>query len=254
MAHDLTLLSGKKLFFASDFHLGEPDYQTSRDREKKVVSWLNRFEDQAAGFFLLGDIFDFWFEYNHVIPKGYVRFLGKLAEITDRGIPVFFFTGNHDMWLSDYFSEELNISVYKAPQSFNVNQSSLQVGHGDGLGPGQIPYKMLKAMFANPLCQWMFKWLHPNLGFALANYWSRNSRSNNGVADPFTSAGDEKIFQHCLDTEQINHHDFYVYGHRHLALELPINDSSVYYNIGEWIQGFTYGVYDGKEFKLETFN
>ena len=254
MAHDLTLPPGKKLFFASDCHLGEPDYQTSRDREKKVVSWLNSYEDQAAAFFLLGDIFDFWFEYNHVIPKGYVRFLGKLAEITDRGIPVYFFTGNHDMWLFDYFSQELNISVFREPQTFNVNQSKLQIGHGDGLGPGQTSYKILKVMFSNPLCQWLFKWLHPNVGFAVANFWSRNSRNNNGLVQPFTSAGDEKIYQHCQDTEKVNHHDLYVYGHRHLALELPVNDQSTYFNIGEWIQGFTYGVYDGQEFKLKTFD
>ena len=253
MTHDLQLDPGKKLFFASDCHLGEPDYRTSRDRENKVVSWLDTYLEESAGFFLLGDIFDFWFEYNHVIPKGYVRLLGKLAEITDRGIPVFFFTGNHDMWLSDYFSKELNIAVYREPQSFKVDEIFLQVGHGDGLGPGQISYKILKAFFSNPFCQWLFKWLHPNVGFAIANRWSRQSRTHNGVAQPFVSATDEKIFQHCLDTEKGTHHDFYVFGHRHLALELPINSKSVYYNVGEWIQGFTFGVYDGLQFKLKTF-
>jgi len=254
MTHDLQLPTGKKLYFASDFHLGEPDYLTSREREKKMVSWLDHFQDQAAGFFLLGDIFDFWFEYNHVVPKGYVRFLGKLAEITDRGIPVFFFTGNHDMWLFDYFSQELNISVFREPQSFTVKNTTLQVGHGDGLGPGQVSYKMLKVIFSNRFSQWLFKWIHPNLGFPLANLWSRNSRNQNGVAQPFTSADDEKIYQYCQDTEQKNHHDFYVYGHRHLTLELPINHRSVYFNVGEWIQGYTYGVYDGTDFKLETFD
>ncbi len=253
MIHDLQLPEGKKLFFASDYHLGEPDYKTSREREKKVVSWLDRCQDQAAGFFLLGDIFDFWFEYHHVVPKGYVRFLGKLAEITDRGIPVFFFTGNHDMWLFDYFSQELNISVFREPQSFTVNNTTIQVGHGDGLGPGQVSYKLLKAVFSNPLCQWLFKWLHPNYGFAVANLWSRKSRNQNGVAQPFISPGDENIFQYCQQIENDTHHDFYVYGHRHLALELPVNHRSVYYNIGEWIQGFTYGVYDGTDFKLKTF-
>jgi UDP-2,3-diacylglucosamine hydrolase len=254
MTHDLQLNHGKKLFFASDCHLGEPDYQTSREREEKVVAWLDTFKDESAGFFLLGDIFDFWFEYNHVIPKGYVRFLGKLAEITDQGIPVFFFTGNHDMWLFDYFSTELNISVFREPQSFEVNDKLLQVGHGDGLGPGQGSYKMLKTMFSSPMCQWMFKWLHPNVGFAIANLWSRKSRRHNGVAQPFISADDEKIFQHCEDTEAEQHHDFYVFGHRHLALELPISSNSIYYNVGEWIQGFTYGVYDGTRFKLDTFD
>lgn len=254
MVHDLQLEPGKKLFFASDCHLGEPDYLSSREREQKVVSWLENFKHESGGFFLLGDIFDFWFEYKHVIPKGYVRFLGKLAEITDQGIPVFFFTGNHDMWLFDYFSQELNIAVYREPQTFKVNDSMLQVGHGDGLGPGQFSYKILKSMFANRFCQWLFGWLHPNVGFAVANIWSRYSRNNNGLAQPFTFAGEEKIYQYCKDTEQDTHHDFYVYGHRHLALEMPVNDSSIYYNVGEWIQGFTYGVYDGENFKLEAFN
>ncbi len=254
MTHDLQLDHGKKLFFASDCHLGEPDYETSRDREQKVVSWLDEHMDVAGGFFLLGDIFDFWFEYHHVIPKGYVRLLGKLAEITDRGIPVFFFTGNHDMWLSDYFSQELNIAVFKEPQSFKVNDTFIQVGHGDGLGPGQRPYKLLKAMFANPFCQWLFRWIHPNVGFAIANSWSRQSRTHNGVAQPFVSPDDEKIFQYCLDTEKEQHHDLYVFGHRHLALELPINPKSIYYNVGEWIQGFTFGVYNGKDFALDSFD
>lgn len=253
MIHDLKLEKGKKLFFASDCHLGEPNYTTSREREKKVVAWLDKFQDQAAGFFLLGDIFDFWFEYNHVIPKGYVRFLGKLAEITDRGIPVFFFTGNHDMWLFDYFSQELDVAVYKEPQSFQVNGKMLQVGHGDGLGPGQTSYKVLKSIFANPFCQWLFKWLHPNVGFAMAKVWSRLSRNHNGVAQPFISSQDEKILQYCKEIEVQSHHDFYVYGHRHLTLKLPVNQHSTYYNIGEWIQGFTFGVYDGTEFKLEAF-
>jgi len=253
MTHDLELIEGKKLFFASDCHLGEPDYLTSREREKKVVSWLDTFQDQAAGFFLLGDIFDFWFEYNHVIPKGYVRFLGKLAEITDRGIPVFFFTGNHDMWLFDYFSKELNVSVFKEPQSFKVNGHTLQVGHGDGLGPGQTSYKMMKLVFANPICQWFFKWLHPNVGFAAAHVWSRQSRYHNGVAQPFISVSEENIFQYCKQVEAHKHHDFYVYGLRHLTLELPLNNQSVYYNVGEWIQGSSYGVYDGSNFKLEEF-
>ena len=135
-----------------------------------------------------------------------------------------------------------------------VQVGTHQGGHGDGLGPGQISYKILKRMFSNPLCQWFFEWLHPNVGFAIANFWSRNSRNNNGLAQPFTSAGDENIFQHCQNTEKISHHDLYVYGHRHLTLELPVNENSIYYNIGEWIQGFTYGVYDGHEFKLKKFD
>lgn len=253
MIKDFQLPPEKKLFFASDLHLGEPDYKTTREREKKIITWLDTFEDQAAGFFFLGDVFDFWFEYRHVVPKGFTRLLGKLASITDRGIPVYFFTGNHDMWLSDYLPHELNIAVFKKPQSFKVNGVSFQIGHGDGLGPGEIPYKILKWIFANPVCQWLFKWIHPNWGFILANFWSRDSRIRNGLAQPFVNPEGERIYQYCQKMEIQQHHDFYIFGHRHLPLELPINDGSKYFNIGEWITECTYGVYDGNSFSLRSF-
>ncbi|MDH3711334.1 MAG: UDP-2,3-diacylglucosamine diphosphatase, partial [Cyclobacteriaceae bacterium] len=147
MIKDLQLPPQQKFYFASDFHLGEPDYQTTRIREGKVISWLDQCKHDAAGIFLLGDIFDFWFEYRHVIPKGYTRLLGKLAEISDSGIPIYFFTGNHDMWLFDYMPKELNITVFKQPQSITVNGQRLMIGHGDGLGPGEKSYKLLKLFF-----------------------------------------------------------------------------------------------------------
>ncbi len=255
MIDDFQLSQDKKLFFASDVHLGEPDHQTSLEREKSLVRWLDHNEEQAAAFFLLGDIFDFWFEYRHVVPKGFVRLLGKLASITDRGIPIYFFTGNHDMWLHDYFPQELNIPVYSSPQSFLVNDHRFCIGHGDGLGPGEPWYKLLKKIFSNPACQWLFRWLHPNLGFALAHFWSRNSRSRNGIAQPFQSEAQEWILQHCKQLEKEgNHHDFYIFGHRHLSLSLPVTDNSRYYNIGEWIQARDYGVFDGENFEILKFD
>ncbi len=254
MIKDLQLPPQQKLYFASDFHLGEPDYQTTRIREGKVISWLDQCKHDAAGIFLLGDIFDFWFEYRHVIPKGYTRLLGKLAEISDSGIPIYFFTGNHDMWLFDYMPKELNITVFKQPQSITVNGQRLMIGHGDGLGPGERSYKILKLFFANRVCQWFFRWLHPNLGFALANFWSRQSRNRQGMSPPpFVSAEKELIFQYCKTTEQQQHHDFYIFGHRHLPLELPINETAVYFNIGEWLIEPTYGVFNGQSFKIHHF-
>ena len=254
MIRDLQTQPGQKIYFASDFHLGEPDYATSRQRENKVIAWLERCQGDAAAIFLLGDVFDFWFEYKHVIPKGYTRLFGKLAYLTDSGIPVYFFTGNHDMWLFDYLPAELNIPVFKKPQSVKVNDHHFLIGHGDGLGPGERPYKLLKMFFANPVCQWLFRWLHPNVGFAIANFWSRNSRYRNGVAQPFVSADKELIFRYCQDVEKEKHHDFYIFGHRHLPLELPINDSTTYFNVGEWILKPTYGVYDGQKFQVEPFD
>lgn len=253
MIKDIHLPLGKKLFFASDFHLGEPDYQTTRAREAKIISWLDACEQEAGAFFFLGDVFDFWFEYRHVVPKGYTRLFGKLAALSDRGIPIYFFTGNHDMWLFDYLSDELNIPVYTQVQSFNVNQKRFLIGHGDGLGPGEHSYKLLKWVFSNPVCQWLFRWIHPNVGFAIANVWSRNSRKRNGLKQPFTVAEKEWLFLYCQQIESQKHHDYYVFGHRHLALELPINDSSVYFNLGEWIDKCTYGVFDGESFQIQSF-
>lgn len=244
----------KKLFFASDFHLGVPDKNSSLAREKKIVRWLNTIKEEAHTIFLVGDIFDFWFEYAHAIPKGFVRLQGKLAELTDSGISVKIFTGNHDMWMFDYFPQEFNIPVYREPQRLEVNNKVLYIGHGDGLGPGDRTYKLLKKVFQNPLCQWLFARLHPNLGLTIANYWSRQSRiSSSGVDDSFKGEENEWLFQYALAMEKESHHDFYVFGHRHLPLDMKVNANSRYINLGEWVNYSPYGVFDGKDFKLLTF-
>ena len=252
MIEDITLNPGQKVFFASDAHLGEPDYTTTRDRERKLIAWIDRHQSQAAAFFFLGDVFDFWFEYPHVVPKGFTRLFGKLAHLTDSGIPVYFFTGNHDLWLFDYLTTELSIPVFQKPQSLKINQHTFHIGHGDGLGPGEPGYKILKAFFTNRLYQWLFKWLHPNVGFAIANFWSRSSRSRHGVAQPFVEKDQEWIYQYCKKVHANTPHDFYIFGHRHLALELEIEPGSMYFNIGEWISKCTYGVYDGASFRLDA--
>ena len=163
------LAPGQKVYFASDFHLGVPDAASSRAREQKIVRWLDQVKHDAAAILLLGDIFDFWFEYRHTIPKGFIRLQGKLAEITDSGIPVLFFTGNHDMWMFDYFPQELNIPILREPISTTINGHSFYIGHGDGLGPGDHTYKLIKKVFANKACQWAFARIHPNLGIGVAN-------------------------------------------------------------------------------------
>ena len=166
-------LNGKKIYFASDFHLGVPDFKTSLEREKRIVKWLDSIRHDAHTIYLLGDIFDFWFEYKHAIPKGFIRLQGKLAELTDAGIPIVFFTGNHDMWMFDYFPIQLGIPIYRDPQILHVGTQKLMIGHGDGLGPGDHTYKFLKKFFNSGLCQWLFARIHPNLGIGIASYWSR---------------------------------------------------------------------------------
>ena len=247
-------LNGKKIFFASDFHLGVPDHQTSLDRERRIVKWLDSIKAEAHTIYLLGDIFDFWFEYRHAIPKGFIRLQGKLAELTDAGIPVIFFTGNHDMWMFDYFPQELGIPIYRKPQTLQVGRHKLLIGHGDGLGPGDNTYKFLKKFFNSKLCQWLFARIHPNLGIGIASYWSRKSRiSNLKREEKFEGEEGEFLWHYCNEVERQQHFDYYIFGHRHLPLELKIGANSLYINLGEWVHFNSYAEYDGKEFVLKTF-
>ena len=244
----------KKIYFASDFHLGVPDATSSLERERKIVSWLESIRKDAHSIYLLGDIFDFWFEYRHVIPKGFIRLQGKLAELRDAGILIHFFTGNHDMWMFDYFPKELGIPVYREPILLRVGNQKLVVGHGDGLGRGETSYKLLKWFFNSKTCQWLFARLHPNLGMSIAKYWSRRSRINNmNREEKFKGEENEYLFVWCREQEQTVHHDFYIFGHRHLSLDLKVGPNSRYINIGEWVHHTTYGVYDGTSAELKTF-
>jgi UDP-2,3-diacylglucosamine hydrolase len=247
-------LNQKKIFFASDFHLGVPDHATSLEREKRIVKWLDAVKDEAHTIYLLGDIFDFWFEYRHTIPKGFVRLQGKLAELSDAGIPIVFFTGNHDMWMFDYFPKEFGIPIYREPQELRVGNQKLLIGHGDGLGPGDKTYKIIKKFFNSSLCQWLFARIHPNLGITIANKWSKQSRiSNMKREEKFEGEEGEYLWVYCNEIERVDHHDFYIFGHRHLSLDLKIGQSSRYINLGEWVHFNSYAEYDGHTVKLKIF-
>jgi UDP-2,3-diacylglucosamine hydrolase len=247
-------LNGKKIYFASDFHLGTPTREDSLKREKKIVRWLERIRHDAHTIYLMGDIFDFWFEYKHAIPRGFIRLQGKLAEFRDAGIPVVFFTGNHDMWMFDYFPDELGIPIYRSPQLLQVGSRRLLIGHGDGLGPGDRTYKFLKKFFNSKLCQWLFARLHPNFGIGIATFWSHKSRiSNQRREEKFQGEENEFLLIYCKEMESRTHHDFYVFGHRHLPLDLKINEHSRYINLGEWVHFSTYASYDGMDMKLESY-
>lgn len=251
---NIQLASGKKIYFASDFHLGVPDAASSLARELLVVQWLCQVQRDAQAIYLLGDIFDFWFEYARVIPRGFIRLQGKLAELRDAGIDIYFFTGNHDMWMFDYFPEELGIPVYRENRQLNVGGQKLLIGHGDGLGPGEPGYKFLKAFFNSSLCQWLFARIHPNLGMRIAMYWSRQSRiANIKREETFKGEQGEYLFVWCKEQEKKAHRDYYVFGHRHLPLDLPVGSACRYINIGEWVHHPHYGVYDGQTFFLKPY-
>lgn len=244
----------KNIYFASDFHLGVPTYEESRKREDRIVRWLNSIEKDAAEIYLVGDLFDFWFEYKHAIPKGFVRLQGKIAQLCDSGIPVHVFIGNHDMWMFDYLPKELGVKMHREPIRKQYNGKEFLIGHGDGLGPGDHGYKFIKKVFANPLCQWLFARIHPNFGIGMANFWSGRSRKANRELDE-KYLGEDKEFLVVYSKEYLKkeHIDYFVFGHRHLPLEIEVGENSKYINLGEWINYNTYGVFNGNEFKLEKF-
>ncbi len=245
---------GKKIFFLSDFHLGAPNAAASLEREKRVCRFLDSIKQEAAEIFIVGDLFDFWFEYRQVVPKGYVRILGKLAELTDSGIKVHFFVGNHDMWMHNYFQQELNIPVYFEPREFEFNGKKFLLGHGDGLGPGDKGYKAMKKVFRNPACQWLFGILPPYIGIGLANYFSRKSRAKTGMVDEvFLGEDEEWLIIYSKEVLAKTHFDFFVFGHRHLPIDVALNERSRYINLGEWIKFNSYAVFDGTNLELKYF-
>jgi UDP-2,3-diacylglucosamine hydrolase len=247
--------NGKKIYFASDFHLGVPSYESSLEREKKVVKWLESIRVDASEIYLVGDIFDFWFEYKTVVPRGFVRLLGKIAEITDSGIPIHFFTGNHDMWTFDYLEKECGVKIYRQPIEIEYNDKKFFIGHGDGIGPGESSYKILKGIFASKLCQWAFARLHPNLGIGIANLWSKRSRiSNAGYDEIFYGEEKEILVTFCKNELKKSHFDYFIFGHRHLVLDIAVGENSRYINLGEWVTKPTYAEFDGKELKLLPFS
>jgi len=242
-----------KTYFASDFHLGTNARLSSAEREKQVVRWLEASATDADAIYLMGDIFEFWFEYKTTVPKGYTRLLGCLARLRDSGVPVHAFTGNHDLWMFGYFEEELGIPVHKAPIQIDIGGKQFFLGHGDGLGPGDMGYKRMKKVFTHPLSQALFRWLHPDLGNRLAHFASQTSRSATPPEErDWLGEDKEWLLQYCLrKISQGIEPDYFVFGHRHLPIQwhLP-NGRSQYVNLGEWMFSNSYGVFDGQNLEL----
>lgn len=246
--------TGKKnIYFASDFHLGVPDYERSLEREKKVVQWLDEIKSDAKEIYLVGDVFDFWFEYSTAVPKGFVRLIGKLAELADSGIKIHLFTGNHDMWMFDYLPKEIGAELHRKPIIKTYSGKKFFIGHGDGLGPGDQGYKFIKKVFSNPLSQWLFARLHPNFGIKMANFWSKKSRVATGNSDEvFLGEDKEWLVSFCKDQLKKEHFDYFIFGHRHLPLDINIENSR-YINLGDWIKYYSYAVFDGEKLELKYF-
>ena len=243
-----------KIYFASDFHLGIDVKYSSKEREKQIVEWLDLVKQDAEEIYLVGDLFDFWFEYKRVVPKGYVRLLGKLAELSDQGIKLYFFTGNHDMWMFTYLEEEMNIPIYRNPIRKEIKGKQFYIGHGDGLGPGDRSYKFLKRVFNNGLCQWLFARLHPNFGIALANYFSGTSRKKNTSDESYLGPQKEWLVLFCEEEVQQQYADYFIFGHRHLPIDHALkNGKSRYLNIGDWMNHNSYAVFDGEDIQIQFY-
>ncbi|MEZ4918881.1 MAG: UDP-2,3-diacylglucosamine diphosphatase [Saprospiraceae bacterium] len=247
---------GKKTFFASDFHLGAAARLSSSEREKQLVRWLDFCAPDAEAIYLVGDLFEFWFEYRKVVPRGYTRLFGKLAELTDSGLPIYFFTGNHDLWMFGYFEEELGIPVYHQPIQREIGGKQFFIGHGDGLGPNDIGYKRLKKVFTNRQCQWLFRNFHPDLGIRLANFSSKQSRMATPEEERSWLGEDrEWLLQYChRKLDQNIYADYFIFGHRHLPIDwLLKNNTSRYINLGEWLHACSYAEFDGQDVHIRYF-
>ena len=243
-------MNNKKIYFASDFHLGSPNQKESRIREKKIISWLNFIQKDAKAIYLLGDIFDFWFEYKKVVPKGFVRLLGKLSELTDNGIDIHYVVGNHDMWIDDYLEQEIGLKLHFREFIINEDDKQIFLGHGDGLGKGDYKYKILKKIFSSNLCKWLFSRLHPNFGIGLGQAWSNKSRKAQEIP---INEENEILAGYCKEQQKNNPVDYYVFGHRHIPMEIKIDERANYINLGDWIHHYSYAVYSDKKLELKKF-
>jgi UDP-2,3-diacylglucosamine hydrolase len=242
-------LKKEKIYFASDFHLGSPNLEESLKREKKIISWLNEIEIDAKKIYLLGDIFDFWFEYEKVVPKGFVRLLAKLADFVDKGIEIHFLVGNHDMWMRDYLEKEIGLKVHFKEFIVEENNQLILIGHGDGLGKGDYKYKILKSLFTSKICKWLFSRLHPNFGIGLGQAWSNKSRKEQ---EKPTNEEKEILVEYCKEQQKNNPVDYYVFGHRHIPMEVKIDKRANYINLGDWIHHYSYAVLSNKKLELKS--
>jgi len=244
----------KRIYFASDFHLGAPDFAESRKREALIVKWLEEITPTCSELFLMGDIFDFWFEYKKVVPKGFVRLQGKLAQMADKGIRIYFFKGNHDMWVNDYFTREIGMEIISNEMVMERSGKRFFLHHGDGLGPGDTKYKFLRKVFRNPLCQWLFSMLPPRIGMSIADAWSGQSRIASQQKEVFQGEENEWLAIYAREQLQQQHFDYFIFGHRHLPLDIRLNAHSRYINLGEWINYHSYAVFDGQDVRLMYFD
>lgn len=241
------------IYFVSDVHLGAPALKNNRERELLFTRWLDEIKNDVSELYLMGDIFDFWYEYKKVAPRGFTRVLGRIADLTDRGIPVHFFTGNHDVWVFDYLAEETGAIVHHEEIIKEIRGKRFFLAHGDGLDKSDTGYLLLKKLFTNKTLQWLFSRLHPNFAFWLAHKWSASSRLSKSDNEPDFMVNQDGMYKFAADFLKTTYVDYFIMGHRHqLAIE-KMDDNTTFVLLGEWIGSFSYGVFDGENFELKKY-
>jgi UDP-2,3-diacylglucosamine hydrolase len=238
------------VYFLSDAHLGASFLHDNEERERKLVAFLERIAPNCSALYLLGDMFDFWFEYKRVVPRGHVRFLGALARFSDAGIPVHFFTGNHDAWAFNYLARECGVILNDNNGWIIMGGKLFLVGHGDGLDPTDKKYLFLKRVFRSRFLQRAFRLLHPDIGIRLARAWSTHSRMGHVESPSYRGDDHEGIVLYCKSVLQRRHVDYFIFGHRHLPVDIPISPTSRYINTGDWITHFSYATFDGTTLEM----
>jgi UDP-2,3-diacylglucosamine hydrolase len=246
------LTDRENIYFASDFHLGLAAGSPPLEREKLVVKWLNSIVHDAKEIYLLGDIFDFWWEYKLVVPRGFTRFLGTIATITDSGIPVHFFTGNHDMWVSDYLSKECGMIIHTSPLTTIFNGKKFHLAHGEGLGTKSKGYKILLSIFRNKPLRVMYSSLHPSIGVGIGHKWSLSSRLGKGITKDFLGEEKEDLIRYARSILETDNIDYFLFGHRHLAMSWNLQSNSEIVFLGDWIKNGSYAEWDGKNLTFRT--
>lgn len=243
-----------RIYFASDLHLGMHPLEESLRREKLFVRWLDEIREDASELWLLGDIFDYWFEYQKVVPRGFTRFLGKLATLSDEGVKIHLIPGNHDIWIFNYLPLEIGLELHQKAVTRRWNDHLFYLGHGDGLHRGDRGYRFLQWIFKNRFMQWAYARIHPNGSMAFAHWWSRKSRAKHGAFGSFMGA--DREHQVIFAREELQKHsdiEYFVFGHRHIPFDIRIGEQSRVICLGDWIGNFTYGVFDGEQFHLKQY-
>ncbi len=247
----------KPIYFIADAHLGSWAVSHHRTQERRLVRFLDDIKNKAGAVYMLGDMFDFWYEWRRVVPRGFTRFLGKISELTDLGVEVHYFIGNHDIWAFDYLNRECGVVLHREPLTTELYGKEFFIAHGDGMGDPKKSFHIIRSIFHNKTCQWMFsRLLHPNVAMRFGLTWARHSRLKREEGEEPPYMGEDKEYLVLFTKEYKKTHpniDFFIYGHRHIELDLVLSRDTRMLVLGDWITQFTYARWDGEHLTLANY-